>query len=47
MNQNLNPKVIICVSTYNGEKYLKEQIESPYEYQKRNYVDEFIGDYKF
>ena len=28
MNQNLNPKVIICVSTYNGEKYIKNQIES-------------------
>lgn len=28
-------------------EYLKEQIESPYEYQKRNYVDEFIGDYNF
>ena len=23
-----NPKVIICMSTYNGEKYIEEQIES-------------------
>jgi len=28
-------------------EYLKEQMESPYDYQSRNYVDEFIGDYIF
>ena len=30
MNQNLNPKVIICVSTYNGEKYIKNQLKYLY-----------------
>ena len=28
MEEQNNPKVIICMSTYNGEKYVKEQIES-------------------
>lgn len=28
-------------------EYLKEQMRSPYDYQCRNYVDEFIGDYNF
>ena len=27
MEEQNNPKVIICMSTYNGEKYVKEQIE--------------------
>lgn len=28
MEKENNPKIIICMSTYNGEKYVKEQIES-------------------
>lgn len=28
MEEQNNPKVIICMSTYNGEKYVKEQLES-------------------
>ena len=26
--ENNNPKVVICMSTYNGEKYVTKQIES-------------------
>lgn len=28
-------------------EYLKEQINSPYDYQSKNYVDDFIGNYNF
>lgn len=28
-------------------EYLREQINSPYDYQSKNYVDDFIGNYNF